>query len=169
VRVASAIGYEVSRNEEALGSAVAAANQFRADSVNWGTSASMLHVATGLFVQGHTLSMERGNNLNNGSDKLSNWLVQAGLQRNFFGIGNTALYAEMGRVKNGNATFDQTSLGGPRSNFEVWGLGITQNIDAAAMQLYAGYRNYSLEHVSTTTTDTFKDIGVFAAGARINF
>jgi hypothetical protein len=164
VRVASAIGYEVSRNEEALGAA-----GISKDSVNFGTSTSLLHTATGLFAQGHYLTMERGNAGAATSDKAKNWLVQAGLQRNFFGIGATALYAEVGRVKDGNAAFDQLTAGGPVSDFRVWGLGVTQNIDAAAMQLYAGYRNYALDHVAAGVTTSFKDIGVLAVGARINF
>jgi hypothetical protein len=173
VRVASAIGYEVTRNEEAGESTRQPA--IRPNSINWGPSLSLMHTATGLFLQGHYLVQERGND-DGTADKTRNFLVQAGVARNWFGIGNTALYGEYGNVKNGDETFRfrDVSGAGLESNYKMWGLGMTQNIDAAAMQLYAGYRNHSVgglidPTLGGGTATGFKDIGVFAVGARINF
>jgi hypothetical protein len=172
VRVASAIGYEVSSNEETYASfGGAPLNVRRPDSKNFGTSSSMLHVATGLFIQGHYLRHERGND-DLSTDTAKAWLVQAGLMRNFFGIGNTSLYGEYSRVSNGFNTFGaRATIGAAATNtdYRMWGLGVAQNVDAAAMQLYAGYRNHSVEWAAQTALGGAKDIGFFIAGARINF
>ena len=53
--------------------------------------------------------------------------------------------------------------------YSMWGLGINQTIDAAAMELYAGYRNHSLTDGSISAVGGVHDISVFSAGARINF
>jgi hypothetical protein len=164
VRVASAIGYEVSSNEETMGSVG------RPDSKNFGTSTSLMHVATGLFLQGHWTEFTRGNN-DGTSDQAKNWLIQAGVTRNYFGIGNTAFYGEYSKVTNGFQTFAISSRLMPTDNgtYKMWGFGMTQNIDAAAMQLYAGYRNHGLSGGSLVAVGGAKDIGIFVAGARINF
>ncbi len=161
VRVAAAIGYEVSKEEETMTSVN------RTDSKNLGLSGSLMHVATGLFVQSQWNRFDRGND-DLTSDRSNQWLVQAGVSRNWFGIGNTALYGEVGRANNG---FDTFFARGTANNFNgdkvsVWGLGVTQNIDAAAMQLYAGYRNFS---ATDGLAPPLQDISIFAVGARINF
>ena len=70
-----------------------------------------------------------------------------------------------------------------RSSSEVtqWGLGINQFVDAAAMELYATYKNYSLDANGFGTaagsntsllnkgTGGTSDISVFVIGTRINF
>jgi hypothetical protein len=128
---------------------------------------SLMHVATGLFAQGQWNRHVRGND-DATTDRATNWLIQAGVSRNWFGIGATALYGEYGESNNGFQTFANfaTKNAADVTKYEVWGLGVTQNIDAAAMQLYAGYRNHQL---SNTAQTPFGDIGIFMAGARINF
>ncbi len=62
--------------------------------------------------------------------------LQGGIEKNFFGFGNTTLYGEWGNL-------DSRFLG---EDYEVefWGLGAVQSIEAAAMDLYVGYRDYDL-------------------------
>jgi hypothetical protein len=162
VRVAAAAGIEVTQADETGGSI-----NPRPDSENYGYSLSLLHTATGLFAQGHYMEHIRGNDLPLATeDKAKNFMIQAGLTRNYFGIGNTAIYGEYSSVKNGFDTFaDRATLNGVIGDkYTMWGLGVTQNIDAAAMQLFAGYRNHSLDF-----TPSVQDISVFSAGMRINF
>jgi hypothetical protein len=162
VRVAAAAGYEVTKAEELS----ASTNTGRPDSKNLGLSLSGLHVPTGLFAQGHWIEHTRGNN-DGTADKAKNWLVQAGISQNFFGIGKTAVYGEYSKVSNGLNTFASQGIAELQQNsqYKMWGLGVTQDIDAAAMQLYAGYRNHQL----STTTVNAADIGIWMAGARVNF
>ena len=96
------------------------------------------------------------------------WLIQAGIAKNWFGIGNTALYGEygvatdwgaeaVGRNFAGNSAVElpspaansvctptllnfTTVNGVTDTEMRIWGMGITQNVDAAASTLYLGYR-----------------------------
>jgi hypothetical protein len=102
------------------------------------------------------------------------WLIQAGIAKNWFGIGNTALYGEYGKATDwgaesagrnfaGSSAFATPFTGTASQNFttvngvtdtevSVWGLGITQNVDAAASTLYLGYRNFSADVTCTGAT-----------------
>ena len=63
-----------------------------------------MHVPTGLFVQGHYMAADYSINAGNAATLLgcperatkdfTFWLIQAGIAKNWFGIGNTALYGE---------------------------------------------------------------------------
>ena len=65
------------------------------------------------------------------------------------------------------------------SQTKIWSLGVTQNIDAAAMQLYLGYHNYSVDAVllnqSATATNQrarsnpIDDMSLVFTGATIRF
>jgi hypothetical protein len=190
VRLAAAVGYEVGKAEETMGSGNLGVATSRPDSKNLGLSLSAMHAPTGLFAQGHWLRFDRGNdvlpanvNATTGgtSDRATNWLVQAGIAQNWFGIGATALYGEYSKVNNGAAVFGDRSGGtaagawdalaavGVESRYTMWGLGVNQNIDAAAMQVYAGYRNHKLDFEGAGINARANTLGIFMAGARVNF
>jgi hypothetical protein len=116
------------------------------------------------------------------NDEDEHWYFQAGVERNFFGIGKSAFYGEVFKGETGAglnagdvrrvsaadpfAVSTLTPAGVARGSFaaiadsevDVWGLGIVQSIDAAAMDLYLGFRNYSGEvttvGANTVTTET---------------
>ena len=85
------------------------------------------------------------------------WLVQAGITKNWFGLGNTSFYGEYGRAKdyiqsgpaNSTTLYANPTLAGilaagiPQVDF--YGIGVVQQIDAAAMELYLGWRRYETE------------------------
>ncbi|HEX5998904.1 MAG TPA: porin, partial [Hyphomicrobiaceae bacterium] len=50
-------------------------------------------------------------------------------------------------------------------NADVWGVGVVQHIDAAAMELFLSYRNYSGDFAK----EDAKDMDVVMGGARIRF
>jgi hypothetical protein len=110
-------------------------------------SASILHVATGLYVSG---SYIRQDNDLAGRDDTTLWYVNAGISKNWTGLGNTVLYGEYTRVEDGVQSTTNTVAGGSRnangvglnSEATVWGLGIVQHVDAAAMEVFLAYRHY---------------------------
>jgi hypothetical protein len=158
-----------------------------------GMSGSIMHVPTGLYIhaaygkledenrknlfarQTAKFSVPTNNNNNNApvqltsgpianaDDEDEHWYVQGGIERNFFGIGNSAFYGEYfhgdtgAGLNGGNVRL--VALGDPlnpagvgslgvdafiaSSEVDVWGFGLVQTIDAAAMDLYIGFRNYS--------------------------
>jgi hypothetical protein len=160
VRVAAGIGYE-----KAVDEASTPANH---EATHWGGSLALQHVATGLFIQGDYVNFERlstaafGGVGANVAREGNRYIIQAGIGQNWFGIGRTTLYGEYARHSHDQSLFAATA---GATRVTTWGLGITQDIDAAAMQLYAGYRNHSLTEAAVGQGD----IGIFLAGARINF
>src|SRR6185312_10702424 len=92
-------------------------------------SASLMHVATGLFATG--TYARRTTEFNNGtSDKDETyWALRAGIAKNWFGVGNTILYGEYNHWDNELASNLGVALKGNEA--AVWGLGIVQNLAAA--------------------------------------
>ena len=50
-----------------------------------------MHTASGSFVQGHYARSEFIN-----GEEARFWMIQAGITKNWFGLGNTSLYGEYG-------------------------------------------------------------------------
>jgi hypothetical protein len=154
---------------------------------------SVLHVPTGLFFTGSAGTRELEGTHGavgttySGPD-LSYWAIAGGLSRNFFGVGKTVLFGEYSQSEGGleQATFLGTQTGsytlnvaGARTTSEVtgWGIGVNQYIDAAAMEIYAAYKVFSLEATGFTGANAtlnvgqsgVSDISVFLVGTKINF
>ncbi len=69
-----------------------------------------MHVPTGLFVQGHYMAADfngaqrwrqpvLGPDADCRQKDADQWMIQAGIAKNWFGLGNTALYAEYSQVE----------------------------------------------------------------------
>jgi hypothetical protein len=152
-------------------------------------SASILHVPSGLFVNGAAMrySFEGANigetigGVAGGPNRpdVNMWYVAGGITKNWFGIGNTAIYGEYGKYSDGITGLEVArSIAGLGATGVVldsehswWGLGIVQNIDAAAMEVYVGYRRYSADVVTSgaQVPGGIEDLSVLQAGARIQF
>lgn len=106
--------------------------------------ASIIHVSTGLFVTGSAGDQETlnpsllGSNDNRKVDTKFHY-ISGGISQNFSGLGKTVLYGEYSKHEDGlRLTFSDVTS----SDVTMWGLGVVQNIDAAAMELYISYKNY---------------------------
>jgi hypothetical protein len=130
----------------------------------WKGSASLLHVASGLYIQGAIVNQDN----DTGFKDTNLYYVQGGIAKNWTGLGNTVVYGEWSRVTDplaavGTGSFANTFnvlVGG--FDTDVWGVGIVQHIDAAAMEVFLSYRNYSSEF-------GVDDMDVVMGGARIKF
>jgi predicted porin len=170
-----------------------------------GMSASLMHEATGLFVTGaygiknDDLRAERfaaagitGIEIDD-QDKF--WSVQAGIEQKFIALGKTTFYGEYYKSEtgaqigdtNGNpqsfqSVSDALGLGfGSRarssgSEARYWGLGMNQTIEAAAMDIYIGYRHmegqadlFDAKTPTDQATVNFKDLDIVMTGAKIQF
>jgi predicted porin len=156
-RVAAGIGYGVGTDNSdfdlALKSGTFDEIRFTSGSI------SVLHVASGLFVTGFAGERQIEDNAAKKGFDESNSGLRAGIAKNWLGVGNTVLYGEYNYFDN-NANSKVSS--------EVWGLGVIQNIDAAAMELFLSYKNYSVDTDSAATANA-KDMDVIFSGARIKF
>jgi hypothetical protein len=168
-RVAAGIGYRWYGDREADIPIPAAAPFDKlsdTDRRQWLSSASIMHVATGLFASASWLQYEyRGTSANEifGLDPARNrpdtelWWGDIGIQKNWTGWGATTFYAEVGKVFEGITGLTSTpgAFAGTSGLFPLgargvvvdsdmtWaGGGMVQTIDAAAMDLYLGFRIY---------------------------
>lgn len=109
-------------------------------------SASAMHMATGLF-----MTVSAGQTKDNFIfGDMTMWQAQAGVERNWFGYGATTLYVEYGDHKLDGAGIDSS----------LYGAGIVQRLDAAAMDVYLSFRSYDIGGY---------DANVVMGGARIKF
>jgi predicted porin len=177
-RVAAGIGYIHNGsglgdiNEEFVGSS-ARPTQVKG-------SASILHVATGLYLTGAYLNQD---NDTAGRPDTTLWYLQGGIAKNWTGLGNTVIYGEYARVDDPSTGLLAEQFGAfddffvvTSSRADVWGVGIVQHVDAAAMELFLAYRRYSAEATAVDTLgqlpdfhSNFNDFDVVMGGARIRF
>ena len=133
----------------------------------WSGSLALMHVPTGLFAQGHFArsNYEKGvhNALQDADAKF--WMIQAGISKNWTGLGNTSFYGEYGRADDQGRGFYANVTD---DNVRFWGLGVVQQIDAAAMELYLGYRHFETE-INTNVSVPTGDLDLVHGGARIRF
>jgi hypothetical protein len=132
-------------------------------------SASILHVATGLYLTGAGVRQENAN-FGNAPDTTL-WYLQGGVSKNWTGLGNTTIYGEYTRINDAlifGAAGGAISVADPASlaDSTVWGLGIVQAVDAAALDVFLSYRNFSAE---SNTGLEISDFNVVMGGARIKF
>jgi predicted porin len=129
----------------------------------WSVGASIMHVPTGLFLTGNY--GEHNDDLRGPGVDASDtaWYVHGGIEQKFNQLGKTTLYGEYGEQENG---FAAAPYGGTTMSF--WGVGLVQSIDAAAMDMYVFYRNYSSE-IPVTFADPVEDLTMIGAGAMIKF
>ena len=203
-RVAAGIGYEnVTDTQTAVAGASGPGNlndpALNGEVKAWGAGLSVLHVPSGLFAQGHYMAADFSGTgstaywgqtttgLPVGVQKkdATQWLIQAGITKNWFGIGNTALFGEYSKSSDwGAGDGVGRSYAAPVGGFgavtaavnnvtdtdlTVWGLGITQNVDAAATELYLNYRHFSADITTTGGKVATEDFDAVIGGARVKF
>jgi predicted porin len=115
-------------------------------------SASVKHVPTGLFVSAYYADQDWDLGLN-----LKTWTVQGGISSKWLtNLGASTAFAEYSETE-----ASITGLGS--ADIPVYGVGFIQSIDAAALDLFAGYRQYDLDDLVGEKVD------VIHGGARIKF
>ena len=190
VRVAFGIGYqEDSEFNKPVGALVTGANTIQctttcdAQTSEIKGSASILHVPTGLFLTGAWGSREVSGQ-RDASNPLTNyigpdaqfWHLAGGLNKNFFGIGNTVIFGEYSSSEGGLEQANFLSGAAPQwFNTETthWGLGINQYIDASATQIFVTYKNYEFDGIlapgGAIGTRQSADFSTVIAGMRVDF
>lgn len=135
-RVAAGIGY---RNDDAIELATIVG------------ALSVMHVESGLFLTGHYGDVDVEFLIP--SQNVVGWHLSGGVERKLVEIGKTTVYGEYARLDLDELTTAEPTL---------WGMGINQAIDAAALDLYVSYR-----HIDTDSALGAADL--FMVGSRIRF
>jgi hypothetical protein len=142
----------------------------------WGAALSVMHVPTGLFLQGHynhadfnapfNVAAGYWGNTGGATQKPANqWLVQGGIQKNWFGYGNTSVYGEYGQANDWGASDAGRSFAGNTSTAScvVGGAGGTGNAVCSST-----IQNFTAVNGVTDTTLTVWGVGIvqsFSAAA----
>ncbi|HET9348487.1 MAG TPA: porin [Arthrobacter sp.] len=166
-RIAAGLGYIV--NQSGLGdfSEESGLTAGGAQPTQLKGSASILHVATGLYVTGAYLNQD---NDTAGVRDTTLWYLQGGISKNWTGLGNTVVYGEYGRVDDPVLTGHCAGNTHCDVRAELWGLGIVQHIDAAAMEMFLSYKQFSASTEDNALHGVhFHDFNVVMGGARIRF
>ena len=145
-----------------------------------GLSGAVMHVDSGVYL--HGAYGIRWDELSRVPDKTSDrFYLQGGIEKNWFGLGKTTLFAEgaMYSITDTGATFGNgpsvTATGILASHTSMWGLGLNQSIDAAAMDLYVNYQHYDFDanvcnaSVTSACAVGLKDFQAVIAGGIIRF
>ncbi|MCK9910001.1 hypothetical protein MXD81_12735, partial [Microbacteriaceae bacterium K1510] len=111
------------------------------------------HVPTGLFAYG-----AYGNSQYDFAPGSSEtYYVKAGLRERWHPLGHTVLYGEYENNQADGAAFVQNAFGpATSSDFDLWGIGVVQEIDAAAMSLWVSYRHLEYDDSTTTNYEDFQ-------------
>ncbi|MGF1650297.1 MAG: porin [Hyphomicrobiaceae bacterium] len=141
-------------------------------------SSSIIHDPTGLFfTQAFVHRMFDGNRLSGGNlPDLNHYYARTGIVGSWFPIGKTTLYGEFANSEDGltgraEAGFAEVTS----SRAQVFGIGILQNIPAAATDLYLSYRHWELDASGVDAlggarrNGSFEDVDLIYAGALVRF
>ena len=125
------------------------------------------HVPTGLFVLGNYGYLDS----NSFNGEAETWYAKAGWRTRFNSLGHTVFYGEYLNNEGSGSFVNFDPLGdgsafASSSELDVWGLGVVQEIDAAAMSVWVKYRNLEYDDNSGVGYDDFHYVG---AGALISF
>jgi hypothetical protein len=159
VKLAAGIGYGSFTDVANNGCIAATIGESDADCHQLGASIGALDVPTGLFA--HFAYGSRTDEVVNdqGDDgDREMFYIQAGIEKNWFGVGNTTIFGEYQQTDMG--TYIAQSGGVSTTLFEsaeaeVWGFGVVQSFDSAALDLYATFR-----HISSESTTDLAKLGV---------
>jgi hypothetical protein len=200
IRVAAGVGYRMTmgglqdQSDKSLTHQApnVTANTDLPDEKTFIISGSLMHTPTGLFVNAGFADVEdaarrpaafggeRANFGGFGTRFISDyqaWQVGVGVAQNWFGIGTTTISGDYGEadLDNVRSYTSAGAIGGVIAGaptLSYWGIGISQNINAAATDLYINYRQYDLDGVNLTGADSGNsddEAGVLTAGMRVRF
>ena len=138
------------------------------------SSSSVLHVPSGVFLSTASgwLRFDQGlpglPGQGLGGAELRYYYAKTGVLANLTPLGQTSIYGEYYRMEKevDNAADGVVLFPGFDTTSKVWGVGVVQHIDAAAMEIYAAYRFYDAPSVGGID---FGDFHMVQAGMRIKF
>ena len=129
------------------------------------------HLASGLWVHGtYGKNFIDNQPFNHGPQPdITGWYLKAGWTTKFSALGNTHFYGEYGNNEDAfefNQTINGVQIVG--TDADRYGLGVVQEIDAAAMSLWAKWRHHELDgSLANGAGFSADEVDMFLAGAVI--
>ena len=121
------------------------------------------HVPTGLFLYGAYGNFENEDTTGqaNGDLESDTYYIKGGLRQRWTPLGHTVLYGEYMNVE---SDFEN----GVNRELDQFGLGVVQEVDAAAMSLWLSYKHFEFDSNEAINSD-LEDFDLIKCGALINF
>lgn len=163
IKLAAAVGYSEWDGSDAPGKSGGSA----VEETSFAASASIVHTPTGLFVNAsyRNIDVDFGAT----SAESDNYFIQGGIKQKWNTLGATTFWGEYSNSEDGLLTSNELT-NATASEYQRWGLGVAQNIDTAAMQIYALYQHHEADvDVNGVALADLEDFDVFVAGAVIKF
>lgn len=186
-KLAAAVAY-VENSDETFTGNLNAADNGGFETAAFQVGAYIENVPTGLWVYGaygqdynDVTAAERDGGLN--SPEGENWYIKAGIRKRVFSLGHSVLFGEYGENQD-KLSSELYDAGVSSSNLTQYGVGFVQEIDAAAMSLWVGWRHYDVDDITCEDAvaatscasvglddgvNSFEDLDIVKAGALINF
>ncbi len=173
-KLAAAVAYNESTDENGPGVVLEPNGPaFNASAVQAG--GYLEHVATGLFIYGAYAHeyIDTPGNLKPEGDM---FYGKAGIRTRLSSLGHSVFYGEYGEKTDMMSTATFAGFGATGSELTQYGVGVVQEVDAAAMSLWLSWRHYEADFdcrvgsacAGFTATGT-EDMDIVKAGALINF
>jgi hypothetical protein len=166
VRIARRLGYSVRSEYDAVAGQLFCTANCEKKVEQLAGSLSIRHMPTGLFFTGAAGSRDTTDSATGGDFDSKFYYLSGGVARNFTGLGDTVFYGEYSEWKGVGADTNALILEGDK--LKHWGVGIVQHVDAAAMEFWLAYKNYSLDAPGLIAGGA-EDLSSVTVGTRIRF
>ena len=118
-------------------------------------SAGVMHMPTGVFLNGSYGNIDLSSLFSGAPNNISAWEIQGGVEEKWTALGHTTIFAEYGQDR-----LTGLGLGTPT----VYGLGVVQGIDPAAMSLFISWQEWT-----QANSLVGGNISTVEAGAKVKF
>jgi len=178
IRIAGGIGYSEDHDEEVDGAGFGLdqdVSNYKGSISAWAPGL----LGVGPYVSASFVHREFDGDANSGVSganlpDFDFWRVEGGVRHNFTGLGDTSLYGEYANAEGG---LEDQAIAGiaaatdlTKSEVDMWGIGIVQRINPAAMELFVSYRSYEFDAVDVNNGNiALEDLTLLHAGGRIKF
>jgi len=184
-KVGAAIGYTNRSDSGGDAGNGTAGSALQGDVEYYQAAFSIMHTPTGLFftANGGIEDIDPDNTLGITSQPdSSNYYLKAGIRTRLNALGATTFYGEYGKAEdafgvgqtdsqalNAAGALVQTGALLTGSEFQRYGVGIVQEIDAASMSVWAKWRHHEGDVTSANGNTDFNDLDMFIFGGVIFF
>lgn len=138
----------------------------------WGAAATVMHKPTGLYVYGGYGQQTIDNaSIPALADQDSRtWFIQPGIEHKWHPLGKTTIFGEYRHDDPGANLTAANVLVSQGADLNFWAGGVVQNVEAAAMDLYAIYRHSDGDFTNSVGTKVSLDnFDMVIVGALIQF
>jgi hypothetical protein len=179
IKIAVAAAYSHTADEGVFLQRNLAIGVLNRDSDYFQIGAYIQHTPTGLFVYGAYGAEDNNNTTANSPVFLEqpdtdHYYIKAGIRQKWSPLGHTVLYGEYANYQDmmspallGAANFGAVTSA--ESEVQTWGLGLVQEVDAAAMSLWLTYRQLDGDISVDGGNVELDTLHIVKAGALINF